>query len=277
MIDLSARLYHARRAACCALAALALACDSSPREEASPLPIPARIVSVGPDLGRVLVELGLGPSVVGVDSPSLALPELARALDLGSGAALSGERARSLAPELVLVLAGPADPAARFAATLAAEGIPAHVLAPRDANAVLDAIARIGRLTGKELRAAAVAARLTRDVTQLATLRDGRTRLRVAWLIGDEPLVAVGASGLLHELLELAGAENALHAPQGEALALTAAQLAAAAPDVVLGAPALLPSVPGARSVALDPALSALPLLDLPGRVRALHDVLYPP
>jgi iron complex transport system substrate-binding protein len=231
---------------------------------------------VGAELGRVLVELGLGPAVVGVDSPSLAAPELAHALDLGEGVALSAELARSLAPELVLVLAGPSDPAAAFAASLGAQGIPAHVLAPRDANEVLDAIARIGRLTGRELRAAALAARLTREVAEVATLRDGQSRLRVAWVIAGEPLVVVGGSGLLHELLELAGAENAFHTPQEERLAPAAAELAARAPDVVLGAPAFLPAVPGAKGVAADPALAALPLLDLPARVRTLHALLYP-
>jgi ABC-type hemin transport system substrate-binding protein len=257
-------------------AALALACGPSPGEEGSREPAPARIVSVGAELGRILVDLGLGPSVVGVDSPSLAAPELAHALDLGEGAALSAELARSLAPELVLVLGGPSDPAAAFAAALAAQGIPAHVLAPRDANGVLDAIARIGRLGGRELRAAALAARLTREVAEVATRRDGLSRLRVAWVIGGEPLVVVGGSGLLHELLELAGAENAFHTPQGERLAVAPAELAARAPDVVLGAPALLPAVPGAQRVAADPALAALPLLDLPARVRALYALLYP-
>lgn len=255
---------------------LALACEPSasqpPRE-----PPPPRIVSLGAELGELLVEMGLGPDVVGVDSPSLAIPELAHALDLGDPAAPSVELARSVRPELVLVLAAPTQAGARFALALEAGGIPAYVLAPRDANEVIATIHRIGRLVGRELRAATVAARLTREVSATATLRDGRSRLTVAWVLEGEPLVVVGASGLLHELLELAGAENAFHTPQRDRLGITSAELAASAPDVVLAPSPADPAVPGARILAIDPTLAALPLLDLPGRVRALHAALYPP
>ena len=254
--------------------ALLLGCEpippGPPRE-----PVPPRIVSLGAELGRVLVEMGLGPGVVGVDSPSLEVPELARALDLGELAAPSVALARSLRPQLVLVLAAPSEPGAEFAQALGAEGIPAHVFAPRDANEVIATIHRIGRLVGRELRAATVAARLAREVSAIATLRDGRHRSIAAWVLADDPLVVVGASGLLHELLELAGAENAFHAPQLDRLTITPAELAASRPEVVVAAAPVAAILAGARSVAIDPALAALPLLDLPARVRALHDALY--
>lgn len=233
-------------------------------------------MSLGVELGAVLVEMGLGPAVVGVDSPSLAIPELAHALDLGDPTAPSVELARSLRPDLVLVLAAPAAAGAGFARGLEAQGIPAHVLAPQDANEVIASIHRIGSLVGRELRAANVAGRLTRDVSEIATRRDGRPRLSVAWVLEGDPLVVVGASGILHEILELAGGENAFHAPESERLAVTSAELAASAPDVVLAALPDAPIPPGARRVAVDPDLRALPLLDLPARVRALHAALYP-
>lgn len=254
---------------------LALACEpSAPRPTSEPTP--PRIVSIGAELGQLLVEMGLGPDVVGVDSPTLAIPELAHALDLGEPATPSLDLARGARPELVLVLAAPSEPGEGFAKALEAEGIPAYVFAPRDANEVIAAIHRVGRLVGKELRAETVAARLTREVSEIATLRDGRPRWTAAWVLDGDPLVVIGASGLLHELLELAGAENAFHTPQVDRLTITPAELAASAPDVVLASPPA-PALPGARSIAIDPALAALPLLDIPARVRALHAVLYPP
>lgn len=254
---------------------LALACDPSAPGPARE-PTPPRIVSLGAELGELLVEMGLGPAVVGVDSHSLAIPELAQALDIGDPAAPSVALAHRVRPELVLVLAAPSQPGGSFARALEEEGIPALVLAPRDANEVIATIHRIGRLVGRELRAATVAARLTREVSEIATLRDGRPRLKAAWVLEGDPLVVVGASGLLHELLELAGAENAFHAPERERLTITSAELAASTPDVVLTPPRSDPVLPGARSIAIDPALAACPLLDVPARVRALHAVLYP-
>ena len=121
-----------------------------------------------------------------------------------------------------------------------------------------------------------IAASLTREVSEIAILRDGRTRLSVAWVIGRDPLVVVGGSGLLHELLELAGAENAFHTPGEARLDVTTAELTARQPDVVLFAPAFSVAVPGAKSVSVDPGLARLPLLDVPTRVRALYAALYP-
>ena len=270
MIDPFRPIYHVL------LVVVALACGPSApegRTDESPLP---RIVSVGPELGRVLVELGLGSRVVGVDSASHAIPELAHAIDLGGRDALSDELARRARPNLVLVLAGASAPEANFARTIAAEQIPAYVLSPSDANEVIATVHRIGRLVGREQRAAVFAAGLTRQVSEIAILRDGRTRLSAAWVIGRDPLVVVGGSGLLHELLELAGAENAFHTPGETRLDVTAAELSAREPDVVLSAPAFAIAVPGAESVSVDPALARLPVLDVPTRVRALYAALYP-
>ena len=270
MIDLFRPIYHVL------FVVVALACGPSApegRTDESPLP---RIVSVGPELGRVLVELGLGPRVVGVDSASHEIPELAHAIDLGNRGALSDELARRARPNLVLVLAGASAPEAALARAIATERIAAYVLSPSDADEVIATVHRIGRLVGRELRAAAIAARLTREVSDVAILRDGRTRLSAAWVIGRDPLVVVGGSGMLHELLELAGAENAFHTPMEARLDVTTADLSAREPDVVLSAPILSVAVPGAKSVSVDPALARLPLLDLSARVRALYAALYP-
>lgn len=263
------------------LAALAagLACGPSgpdPPEGTAPAEAPPRIVALGPELGRVLVELGVGPGVVGVDSPTLAIPELAGAADLGPADALSTDRALGLAPDLVIALAADDTPAARWLAGLEAGGLRAVRLAPRDANEVVAAIHRVGRLVGRELRAAAVAARFTADVARIATERDGQRRLVAAWVIDGSPLTVVGGSGILHELLELAGAENAFHTPEDARIAVDAALVAARAPEVVIGPPEVAAQVPGARAVSIDPRLAQLPLLDLPSRVAALHAVLYP-
>lgn len=101
------------------------------------------------------------------------------------------------------------------------------------------------------------------------------------WALEREPLVAVGANGILHEILELAGAENGFHEPAQERIVVTPAQIAARAPDLVLDATGrensdshALP--PHLRIERIPVELSSVPALDVLPRVGRLHAVLYP-
>lgn len=244
-----------------AAAAASLACgaDAPAPPERSPL----RILSLSRDVSAVLVELGLAAEVVGADRESLALPQLRDAADLG---AFDDDEALSLAvalrPDVALFLSAAASPP--FATALEQRGIRSTVLSPRTSNDVLAAVQRLGAVLGVETRASALAAKLTRDVAAIATRRDGRSRLRVAWLLRRDPPVVVGGSGLLHELLELAGAENVFHGPPED---LT--------PDQVEVSEAQLRES-GADLVLESGELARLPVLDLASRVSRLHAQLYP-
>jgi hypothetical protein len=105
----------------------------------------------------------------------------------------------------------------------------------------------------------------------------------VALVIRCDPLTVVGGAGLIHETLELAGAENVFHEPGLEARTITARELAERAPEVVLDAsragpaPACFDAAAwGARVEWLPARLATLPALDLVARVRSLHEILYP-
>jgi vitamin B12 transport system substrate-binding protein len=276
--------YHARariaRAFCAlALAALAPACEraqpAAPQSEPQPAE-PALLLSLSPEVSRLLVELGLARDVVGADRASLELPELALAADLGPRADDSARLAPALRADRAIGL-GDAHGRA-LADALEAEGVPTTLLAPRSANEVVQAVHRLGDLLERPTRAAAVAARMTADVSQIAVRRDGRERLVAVWLLSRDPLRAVGGGGLLHELIELAGAENAFHGPLLEQVDTSASELASMKFDVLLdasGAAAARSPGAGARTVAVPPGLAQLPALDLVARVQALHALLY--
>jgi ABC-type Fe3+-hydroxamate transport system substrate-binding protein len=85
---------------------------------------------------------------------------------------------------------------------------------------------------------------------------------------------------MLHEMLELAGAENAFHEGT-ERKHVTQAAVVAAAPDLVLDATGATPSDPLGLPDALEirrvpPGWSELPALDPLTRIRGLHALLYP-
>ena len=267
-------------AASCAIALAALAAGCERARPAAPQPTPPAqpvplLLSLAPEVSGLLVELGVAHDVVGADRASLALPELAQAADLGPAAADAARLAPALRAERAVGL-GDAQGRA-LAAALEAKGVPTTLLAPRSANEVVQAVHRLGDLLDRPTRAAAVAARMTADVSRIAVQRDGRDRLVAVWLLSRDPPRAVGGGGLLHELIELAGAENAFHGPLVEAVDTSADELARTKFDVLLdasGAAAALPGV-GARVVAVPPELARLPALDLVARVQALHALLY--
>jgi ABC-type Fe3+-hydroxamate transport system substrate-binding protein len=278
----SAPYHAAARAVAILCMAAALACGTDETREKvpeAPPPPPPRMLSLAPGLSALLVELGVADGVVGADTASRALPELAASADLGALDENALALAASLRPDFALFLGDEAPP---FARALEARGVRSVVFSPRSANDVVDTVRRLGTLLGRETRAAMVSARLTREVASYATRRDGRERLAVAWLLRRDPPTVVGGTGLLHELLELAGAENAFHGPPGAPTAarvvIRPEELRDERIDVVLDASGARGSAlaTDARVLRVAPELAALPTLDLIARVAGLYALLYP-
>jgi ABC-type Fe3+-hydroxamate transport system substrate-binding protein len=246
-------------------------CDSGRSAQPPPSPEerrPLGIVSLAPEVSLVLQDLGVADEIV------------SDAADLGERDEAAASRVAALAPDLVIGLAD--ERSRRFAEQLEALGIHAVLLAPRSANEVDAAVLRIGDLVARETRARVVAARIAREISEIATRRDGRSRRRVALLVRCEPLTVVGGAGLVHETLELAGAENVFHEPGIQERVITASELAQRAPEVVLdargagSAPCAGAAASGARLEPLPARIAALPAIDLVARVRSLHEILYP-
>lgn len=235
-----------------------------------------RIASLSPSTSELLIELGAGFEIVAADAVSCALPALRQAADLGElqDPALAVALAES--PDLVVGLATPR--VRDFSARLEKHGVTVHLLDARDADAAIRAIHHLGELLGRPTRAASVAAARVERISRLAVLRDGRSRLSVAWLIRCDPLTVVAGTGLVHEVLELAGAENSFHRLGTTMLEIDAEQLAEHAPDVVLDSTGRDPVCFDASTVRVEVApadLVALPAIDLYRRVLAVHGILY--
>jgi ABC-type Fe3+-hydroxamate transport system substrate-binding protein len=199
-------------------------------------------------------------------------------LDLGELEDAAVARVLELAPDVTIGLADSRTQA--FAEKLEAAGSRVVLLAPRSANEIDAAVLRIGDLVERDARV--VAARIARDVSEIAIRRDGRPRLRVALVIRCDPPTVAGGAGLIHETLELAGAENVFHEPGLEERTITRSELVARAPEVVLDASGAVPAsrcfdaaASGARVESLPTRLATLPAIDLAARVRSLHEILY--
>lgn len=272
-----------RRHAILAPAALfVLIASAAPAE-----PVASRIVSMNPSLTRILVALGAGGALVGVDDFSAkAEPSVAKLPRVGGLYSPSLESVVALRPDLVVIV--PSLEQRDFRARLEALKLPVLVLDPVSFDQVLDSIRELGRRAGRDdaARARVDAITRTRDAVRRATA--GRTPPRAVLILQREPLFVVGKGTFIDEMIATAGATN-LGAGLGEKWPRASLEwLVGAAPDVLLdsdsdAAPAArfwarwpsLPAVAHGRVVALDAGDVTLPGPDLDHALvrlaRALH------
>jgi ABC-type hemin transport system substrate-binding protein len=263
----AASLYPGWIAAGLALALFSTSCEPAP-------PRPA-LISCAPEITQILLELGAARALVGADADSRRLPGLEAALDLGEACERAPAAAPGLRPDSLLVLGN--EPGRALARSLEERGLAVRVLEPRSLDELVEVYQQLGVLAGDAASADRAVTALVRSISSIAVQRDGKRRLRVVWLLARDPLVAVGGEGMLHEMLELAGAENAVHGPAAERVVLGARQLTSSGADLALdssgvsGRPELQ-----LASRSIPPELAALPALDPLERIGALHELLYP-
>jgi len=186
------------------LAAVAVLLSSSPAAAAAPGP--ERIVSLAPSITETLYALGAGSEVVGVSQYS-DYPEAARRLpQVGSYLKPNVEAIVGLRPTLIIGLSSSANLRAMrafemmgYATFTVGEG----TLADIETN-----ITRIGHRIGRDRQAAELISAIHRHFASVqARLKDADSP-KVLMLVGHQPLVAVGGSNFLSELIAMAHGTN---------------------------------------------------------------------
>jgi iron complex transport system substrate-binding protein len=169
---------------------------------------PRRIVSLGPAITETLFVVGAGPQVLAVTTTDTYPPEVEQLPTVGGFAPETISTEAILAQKPDLVLAG-----GRFqrpiVESLEKLGIPAVVIDPTTLDAVEEAIARIGRLTGHENKSASVVAdlRRRREVLRASVAKDA-IRVRVLYVLWDEPLQTTGRGTFVDQMIAEAGGVN---------------------------------------------------------------------
>lgn len=238
---------------------------------------PQRIVSLVPSQTELLFDLGAGERLVGV-TKFCVHPQEARSgrCHIGGTKTPDIDRIRALEPDFVL--ANREENRALDIATIGAFA-PVYVT---DVNSLPQALAMtraVGFALGAEARAARIAADIESAFADLPRL-EGR---RCAYLIWRQPWMAAGGGTFIDDLLQRLGLLNVFgdrpRYPQ-----LTAADLAAAAPDLILLSSEPYPfkpahgaelsaALPQARIVPVDGEMFCWPgsrLLAAAGYFRAL-------
>ncbi len=276
--------------ACCAFAVLPGAAAPGSASEAAPrAATPQRIVSMNPSLTAMLLALGGGDALVGVEDYSARLhPEVRSLPSVGGLFNPSLEAVVALEPDLVVVV--PSAQQRDFRSRLGRLGIPVLELPNITLEEVLVSLEVLGARIGREeaARERIEAIRTAWREAERATA--GRPRVRTAVVIQRDPLYVVGRGSFLDAMLEAVGAENA-GAAFDEPYPRTGVEwLIAAAPEVLLDAtddppePSAfwsrwpsIPAVAAGRTHAVRGEALTYPGPDLDRALRRLAETIHGP
>ncbi len=256
--------------------------DSARADDTTQTNRPLRLVSLNPSLSAIVLSLGAGPWLVGVDDYSARLlPELADRPRVGGLFDPGLESIVSLRPDRVLLVAGVDQEL--HARRLEKLGLSVETYRNERMDEVLENIERLGALlergsaAGDRIRAILD---MRQAVAEVAATRDRPTTIAV---VDRTPLFIVGGETYLDEMLHAVGAENlgrqlAKGYPRGSIEWLIGARPellldltpAASATDGFWSRWPSIPAVANDRIVEVDAALISLPGPDLDRALRAL-------
>lgn len=186
-----------------------------------------RIVSLMPSHTELLVALGAGDLLKGVDEAS-PLPEGTEAVRLGNGFSPNLELIVSLEPDLVLV-----DEFTGVHMQLEELGLLAFAGTPDTLEGTLAFNSIIGMLTGRESEAAELTRQQTATVDTVRERAASLPQPRVYIELDSTPFSA-GPGSYIDDLLQVAGGENVVTEDMGSWPMLSPEFVVSSQPDVIL-------------------------------------------
>lgn len=196
---------------------------------------PRRIISLAPGITETLYTLNLDDNIAGVttfcDWPASARKKP----QIGGFTNPSIEKIVSLKPDLILATAdGNRKDTVR---QLERIGLPVYVINPSNTNGILKSILHIGEITHRVKEAMALTGKLQKRLNNIATQTKLKSKPRVFFQIGLDPIITVGSGTLINEVIERAGGINVAGLDTARYPRYSAEGIVAGAPDIILFAP----------------------------------------
>jgi iron complex transport system substrate-binding protein len=245
-------------------------------ERAAPPPASVRgprVVSLVPAATEMLFAIGAGPQVVGVSSFDREPPEVEGLPRVGALLDPDLERILELRPDLVVTYGSQEALEQQLAQT----GIASFAFRHGGLGDMLATMEALGERTG-HAESARMAANVLRARFSAVRMRvEGEPRRRAMLVFGRErgslrQIWASGGTGFLHDLLELAGADNVFADVPRENVQVSTELLLGAAPDVIIEL--RREAAPGDEA---DPAWQAVPAVPAvrDGRIHRLDGDVF--
>ena len=167
-----------------------------------------RIVSLVPSITELLADLGLDDELIGITKFCIHPAHLKQTKTIVGGTKdVHVERVRSIRPDLIIANR---EENTKDQVELLQSEFPVHLT---DINTLDDAvkmIREIGRITGRESTAHAMASSIEMEFSKLVKDINSLPRKKVAYLIWKDPLMGAGGNTYINDMLERCGFENVL-------------------------------------------------------------------
>jgi iron complex transport system substrate-binding protein len=169
---------------------------------------PQKIVSLAPSNTEILFALGLGDRVYGVTN-ICNYPEEAQSKEkVGDYYSIDVEKVIAIDPDFIL-----AEDLQKADITPALEelGFSVVTLVPHNIQEMGDAIRMVGDITGTQERAEEIVDDMeqrVKAITDITDVLDDSQRVRVLYLVWNDPMYSVGPNTYIHELIVKAGGRN---------------------------------------------------------------------
>jgi iron complex transport system substrate-binding protein len=188
-----------------------------------------RVVSLAPNITEMLYAAGAGKQLVGVSSFS-DYPKAATHLPIVANASeINLEKIISLKANWVFVL--PENAHAAAMSILRHEGVHIVLVKVKHLNDIPKTMIQMGKLLGTEKIAKHAAKRWRQRLKQLHT---STKHLRVFYQLSAKPLLTLGKSSLINEVISRCGGVNVYDQTKGAAPEVDVESVIAQKPDVIL-------------------------------------------
>jgi iron complex transport system substrate-binding protein len=198
-------------------------------------PSPQRIVSLAPGITEILYALNLADKIVGVTSFCNWPPAARQKQRIGGFINPSIEQIVSLEPDLIIATAdGNRQDTVR---QLEKIGLPVYVTNPSNTNGILRSISHLGKITARKNAAATLVRQLQKRLSNIEAQIRHKSKPRVFFQIGLEPLITIGSKTLINEAIERAGGRNIASSDTARYPRYSPEGIMAGSPDIILFAP----------------------------------------
>lgn len=248
--------------------------------------VPRRIVSLNPTTTEILFAIGAGPRVVGRTRYDLYPAEAQRVPDLGPGIRPNVEAVLATRPDLVVLYASADD--RPTADRLREAHIPVVAFKIDDIEGFRRVTRLLGRIVGQSARADSLVDSVSATLERVRRATASLPRPSVVVHTWDRPVIVIGGTSYLSELLDIAGARNAYADARTATVTVTLEDILRRDPDIVLAGPQdarrivvsndwrTLRAVKDGRVFAYDTNLVARPSVQLGAAAVSLANLFHP-
>lgn len=199
------------------------------------VPTPQRIVSLAPGLTEILYALGLDEKIAGVTSYCNWPKQALKKPKIGGFTNPSVEKIVSLKPDLIIVTAD--GNRKDIMQKLERVGLSVYVTNPSDTAGILKSILDIGEITNRQKEARRLVNQLQKRLNYIEVQVRLKSKPKVFFQIGLEPVITVGKGTLINETIERAGGINVAGHDTARYPRYSAEGIMQASPEIVLFAP----------------------------------------